>query len=242
MQLGKFRSSQLSMCKVQRVKGLQVGITWGDFREDAKRQHTAGTKNLISTKFQTLTIYWSKRRPWKYMWVYILPEEHLKKSWIVFTATSQEHSSWHGKTWKHGKFLLEWFSLGNRKLHDWREKWWTICLLSGFRCHPLRLLWFLVTPGSALSCSSCCWPSATRRGHFCHVLEAKNLNGDSTLPWKVIPSPFRWRIKSHSKSDFVRLYLGQLHFSPSAFSVHYPMLLHSSSSQAPVKYYLILTM
>lgn len=54
MQLGKFRSSQLSMCKVQRVKGLQVGITWGDFHEDARRQHTTGTKNLISTKFQTL--------------------------------------------------------------------------------------------------------------------------------------------------------------------------------------------
>lgn len=54
-------------------------------------------------------------------------------------------------------------------------------------------------------------PSAVVSGYHwlstLQLLEAKNLDGNSTLPWQVLPFPFRWWAKTHSKSAFVRLYI-----------------------------------
>jgi len=56
----EFRAEHMQSAASQ---GLQDAITWHNFHADGKRQHTPGTKNLISTEFQTLTKYSSKRRP-----------------------------------------------------------------------------------------------------------------------------------------------------------------------------------
>lgn len=54
-------------------------------------------------------------------------------------------------------------------------------------------------------------PSAVVSGYHwlstLNLLEAKNLDGNSTLTWQVLPFPFRQWVKTHTKSAFVRLYI-----------------------------------
>ena len=185
MQLGKLRSSELSICKVQRVKVCKMPSLGTIFMLMAKGSTLLGQRTLSLPSFKLWQNIHQKGGHEVYVSVYSasrIAEEklicfycHLSGTFILTLAL----------TWKVSSGMIQF----RQQKVAWLEREAVTYLPAfGFQTPP--------SPSAVVSgypCSSCCWPSTTRCGRLCHVLEAKNLNEDSTLPWKVIHSPFRWQ-------------------------------------------------
>lgn len=217
------------MRKVQQVKGLQVVIIGEIFVRMPKgstllRQRTLSLP-CFKPLFQSMGQYIGQREGHESICECISCLKNSQRKTKLYLVPLPRNIHPHVSSWKISSGTIQF-----KQQKVVRLETEVVAHLPAFRFQMQPALSAVVSGYPWLNTLLLELPLTIRGGCFCHVLEAKNLNGASTLPWQVIPSPFRWWTKSHTKSAFVRLYISGYYIFPhpsqfimTCFSVHHPL-------------------